>query len=182
VAVDPAASSNSETSNHTGIIVLAEGAAPEKVKAGTVQHTDKKHFYILEDASLIGPPNQWGAAAKLMTEKHQAGNCLYESNQGGDMVAAVLRTAGVQAHIVPIRAVADKEKRALNPSLISAQGRLHLVRGKDEPDKLADLEGELTSWIPGEDSPDRMDAMVHGINYLESNRQATMTQMRLGGI
>jgi phage terminase large subunit-like protein len=167
VAVDPAITANPEASNHNGIIVLAEGKAPDKVRDGEVQHTDKKHYYVLEDASLIGPPEQWGAMARIMTENYQAGTCLYEDNQGGLMVKLVLQTAGVKCDIKSIHAVADKGKRALNASLISAQGRLHLVRDGEHPDRLADIEGELTTWIPGEDSPDRMDAVVHGINHCE---------------
>ncbi|MDR1901761.1 MAG: terminase family protein [Treponema sp.] len=54
VAVDPAASSKAE-SNHTGIIVCAEGNAPDSLISGKeLQYRDKKHFYIYEDASLIG--------------------------------------------------------------------------------------------------------------------------------
>jgi phage terminase large subunit-like protein len=169
VSVDPAITAKIETSNHNGIIVVYEGKAPDKVKTGPVQNTHLKHFYAVEDASLIGPPNQWGAITKLMTEKHRAGTCIFENNQGGDMVQAVLKTAGIKCHLHAVHAVADKERRALNPSLISSQGRLHLIRGKDNPDNLIDLEGELTSWVPGEDSPDRLDALVHAVNYLEGS-------------
>jgi phage terminase large subunit-like protein len=165
IAVDPAASNN-EMSNHTGIIAVFEGGAPDTLISGqTVQYQNKKHFYIVEDASIIGLPHQWGAKTKIMAEKYGAGTVLYESNQGGDMVKAVLQTAGVQANIVPVRAVADKEKRAMNPSLISNQGRLHIVKGND----LEVLKSELCNWVPGSDSPDRMDALVHAINYLEGS-------------
>ena len=169
IAIDPATTANRETSNHTGIIALAEAAAPEAVKAGPVQNTDKKHYYVLEDSSLIGTPEAWGTAARLLVEKHGAGTCVYETNQGGDMIAAVLKTVGVKCSLHGIRATADKEKRAMNSSLISAQGRLHLVRPPYIPEALDDLEMELTNWIPGEDSPDRMDALVHAINYCEDS-------------
>jgi hypothetical protein len=29
----------------------------------------------------------------------------------------------------------------------------------------------MKTWIPGEDSPDRMDALVHGINHCEESSQ-----------
>ena len=83
------------------------------------------------------------------------------------MIKSVLTTAGVKCKLHGIRATADKEKRAMNSSLISAQGRLHLVRPPHDPEALMELETELTSWMPGEDSPDRMDALVHAINYCE---------------
>jgi phage terminase large subunit-like protein len=177
VAVDPAASSN-ENSNHTGVVVVAEGRAPEKVLHGDVQHKNDKHYYVYEDASLIGPPHQWAAAAKMMTEKYGAGHCLYESNQGGEMVKAVLQTAGVKVPIVSIRATADKEKRAMPVSLLSNQGRIHLVQTHN----LDVLMDELCNWIPGEDSPDRMDAFVHAVNYFEGSTGGGVGSAPLMGI
>ena len=64
----------------------------------------------------------------------------------------------------------------MNSSLISAQGRLHLVRPSHNPEALGDLEMELTNWIPGEDSPDRMDALVHGINYCEDSGSTALDE------
>jgi phage terminase large subunit-like protein len=52
VTVDPTASSN-ETSNHTGIVVVARGEAPESIRGGAVQNEGMKHYYVYEDASLI---------------------------------------------------------------------------------------------------------------------------------
>jgi phage terminase large subunit-like protein len=166
VAVDPAASSN-ETSNHTGIVVVAQGQAPEVIQGGTVQNETMKHYYVYEDASLIGKPDEWGNAARRMVEKYEAGNVLYENNQGGEMIALVLKAAGVTVPALPVRAVADKERRAMPVSLASVQGRIHLVR--DMGDNLDALIDELTNWIPGEDSPDRLDAFVHAVNYFEGN-------------
>jgi phage terminase large subunit-like protein len=167
VAIDPATTAKQETSNHTGIIALAEGKAPEMTNNGPALMPDKNHYYVLEDSSVIGTPDQWGAAARLAVEKHGAGTCIYETNQGGDMIAAVLKTAGVTCKLHGIRATADKEKRAMNPSLISSQGRLHLIRSGANPEHLEELEMEMTNWMPGEDSPDRMDALIHAINYCE---------------
>jgi len=173
VAIDPAATANKDTSNHTGIITIAEGHSPEMVKYGQVQNIDKNHYYIIEDSSVIGSPDVWSNIARLQVEKHGAGTCIYESNQGGDMVAAVLKTAGIKCKLHGITATADKEKRALNSSLISSQGRLHLVRSEATPEALEDLEMEMTSWIPGYDSPDRLDSLVHAVNFCEESNTAT---------
>jgi phage terminase large subunit-like protein len=169
VAVDPAASSN-ETSDHTGIVVVAQGQAPKSIRGGAVQNEDMKHYYVYEDASLIGKPDEWGTMVRRMVEKYEAGNVLYESNQGGEMVELVLKTSGVKVPFLPVRAVADKERRAMPVSLASVQGRIHLVRGPDTADNLDALIDELVNWIPGEDSPDRLDAFVHAVNYLEGHR------------
>jgi phage terminase large subunit-like protein len=104
-----------------------------------------------------------------MAEKYEAGNVLYENNQGGEMVELVLRAAGVKVPFLPVRAVADKERRAMLVSLASVQGRIHLVRGPDMADNL----DELVNWIPGEDSPDRLDAFVHAVNYFEGSYAST---------
>jgi phage terminase large subunit-like protein len=127
-----------------------------------------KHYYVYEDASLIGKPDEWGNAARRMAEKYEAGNVLYENNQGGEMIALVLKAAGITVPALPVRAVADKERRAMPVSLASVQGRIHLVRGND----LSDLADEMCNWIPGEDSPDRLDAFVHAINYFEGTSAA----------
>jgi phage terminase large subunit-like protein len=170
IAVDPAVSSN-ETSNLTGVIAVYEAAAPDTLQSGTdVQNKGMKHFYIAEDASLIGRPHEWAAAVKRMEEKYSPGSIVYESNQGGEMIGAVLQSGGIRTRLVPVRAVVDKEKRAMPVSLISNQGRFHIVRGNlAAPDNLDALIDELTSWIPGEDSPDRLDACIHAVNYLEGS-------------
>jgi phage terminase large subunit-like protein len=172
VAVDPAVSSN-ETSNHTGVVVVAQGKAPESIRGGAVQNEGMKHYYVYEDASLIGKPDEWGTMARRMVEKYEAGNVLYETNQGGEMVELVLRAAGVKVPFLPVRAVADKERRAMPVSLASVQGRIHLVRGPDTADNLDALMDELVNWIPGEDSPDRLDAFVHAVNYFEGSYTST---------
>ncbi|GHT73019.1 hypothetical protein FACS1894124_0700 [Spirochaetia bacterium] len=180
VAVDPAASAN-KTSNHTGIIVLAEGKPPVVVSAGEVQSLDKNHFYVIDDLSRIALPVEWGHATKMAVTTYGAGRVLYESNQGGDMVKMVLMDAGITCPIESVRAVSDKETRAYAASAASAQGRIHLVRGND----LTDLMDELTTWVPGEDSPDRLDAFVHGVNYFEGTKrsggidQATLEKLRV---
>lgn len=173
VGVDPAASSNQKTSNHTGIIVVIEGGAPDALASGhEVLSKNKKHYYVIEDSSIIGKPAEWGARVRLMETRYIPGTILVENNQGGEMASSVIRTAGVKTKIQPVRAVADKELRAMPVSQISEQGRIHFLTKSTywnniEGNNLDVLEAELCEWIPGEDSPDRMDAFVHAINYLE---------------
>jgi phage terminase large subunit-like protein len=69
VAVDPTASANKK-SNHTGIIVLAEGKAPDYVAAGEVQKLDMNHFYVYDDLSRIALPHEWGAAAAMAVDAY----------------------------------------------------------------------------------------------------------------
>ena len=67
----------------------------------------------------------------------------------------------------------SKLARALNSSTLCEQGRIHFYRNsatynaEHGTDPLDMLEDELCNWQPGDDSPDRMDAFVHAINYLK---------------
>jgi len=79
VGVDPAATSK-EDSDLTGIIVAG------------VDEQDPPHYYVLDDLSLQGTPDEWGAAVVRAYETSQANMVVGETNQGGEMVEAVIRT------------------------------------------------------------------------------------------
>ena len=169
VGVDPAASHKS-TSNHTGIILIYEAEAPKEVMSGNkVRNTEMTHYYIVRDDSIVGTPLEWGTRVKMLTE--EAGCVVIEDNQGGDMVESTLVNAGVKVRIERVHAVKDKGARAMPVSTIMQQGRIHFYRDLttyvENEDPFMFLEDELCNWIPGNDSPDRMDAMVHAINFCE---------------
>ena len=75
VAIDPSATS---TGDECGIIVAGYCA-------------DNQNFYVLNDYTLQGAPMQWAKAAIDAYHKHAANVIVYESNQGGEMVAQTLR-------------------------------------------------------------------------------------------
>lgn len=134
VGVDPATSGGT-----TGIIVC--GVADQ-------------HLYVLQDHSSSGPPEVW---AKVVADVADAWGCMIvaEANQGGQMVKAVLDSAGVSTPVKLVRAVEGKRARAEPVSMLWQAGRGHIVGS------LPMLEDELTSFVPGEsESPDRLDAMV----------------------
>jgi predicted phage terminase large subunit-like protein len=149
VAIDPA-TTDSETSNETGIIVVGR---------------DKKgHGYVLDDASLRGTPDEWGSAALRAYFKWDADRIIGETNQGGQMVENVMRTvaktAGRSVSYKGVRASRGKLTRAEPVSAIYEQGLIHHVG------VFATLEDQMCDWVPGEDSPDRMDALVWGFHEL----------------
>jgi phage terminase large subunit-like protein len=87
------------------------------------------------------------------------------------MVEHVVRTAAKDlytkgerktAHIAykAVRATRGKYTRAEPISALYEQKRVHHVGLH------ADLEDELCTWVPGEISPDRLDADVWGLTYL----------------
>jgi phage terminase large subunit-like protein len=147
VGVDPEAS-NTETSAETGII------------AAGVATGEKKHGYILEDASLRGSPREWATAAITLYYKLKANFIVAEVNQGGDMVEAVIHSVDPNVPVKKIHASRGKEVRAEPVSALYEQGRVHHIGF------FPDLEDQLCEWVPGEKSPDRLDAVVHVLTEL----------------
>lgn len=146
VAVDPAGTANAR-SDETGIVVvgLSEGKA-----------------YVLEDATGRYSPDGWGAMAWRLHEKWAADCIVAEKNYGGDMVKMVLNTASSKQ--ARIKLVTSRRGKALRAEPIVQQyekARVFHVGGRE---RLALLEDEMLSWVPGEGaSPNRVDALVHGL-------------------
>lgn len=159
VAVDPAKEVG-EAAAETGIMVVGKDS--------------NGHGYLLEDLSLNGSPEEWGRAAVLALDEWAADMVIYEANQGGEMVAAVLRAAaramkedGMRtADFVPVKAVhatRGKYVRAEPVSQLYEQKKVHHVGYFPE------LEDQLCEYTPDGSmgySPDRMDALVWGITEL----------------
>jgi phage terminase large subunit-like protein len=141
VAVDPAATS-AQSSNETGIIVVARGS--------------DGHGYILADYSLRGTPNEWGGAAVQAYRDWQADHVTPETNNGGEMVTQTLLTVEPNLPIRPVHASRGKVTRAEPIAALYEQGKIHHVGSFPE------LEDQMSTWVPGMLSPDRMDALVWG--------------------
>jgi phage terminase large subunit-like protein len=141
VAIDPAVSSNEESSE-TGIVVGGEDGA-----GGS---------YILADASGQYTPLEWANRAVNLFAEWQADRIIGEVNNGGDLVEANVRTVSRNVPFSQVRASRGKATRAEPIASLYEQGRVHHV-GVFGP-----LEDQMTSWVPntGMASPDRMDALV----------------------
>ena len=104
-------------------------------------------------------------------DRFSADQIVGEVNNGGDMVGFTVkqcaealqrdgeRERGVVPY-VPVRASRGKLTRAEPISALYTQGRVRHVG------MYADLEDQLTSWVPGETSPDRLDALVWALTSL----------------
>lgn len=142
VAVDP-----HSTSGQTGIVV-----------AGVARTGDTDHGYTLEDATPPEgvKPNVWGGAAVAAYHKWGADCIIGEINHGGDMIENVIRNVpnGDNVAYKTVRATRGKYTRAEPVSNLFEQGRGHHVG------QFAELEDELCNWVPGEPSPNRLDAEV----------------------
>ena len=143
VAIDPHA-----TTGQTGIIV-----------AGIAQDSNGiVHGYTLEDCTPPEgvKPHVWGLAAVAAYHKWKADLIVGEINNGGDMIENVIRNVpdGRNVAYKAIRATKGKHTRAEPVSNLYHQKRAHQIGF------FADLEDELCIWVPGDDSPNRLDALV----------------------
>lgn len=145
VGVDPQAVAGEDT-NDTGIIGCGVG--------------EDGHGYVLRDVSLNGTPAQWGKRVCDLYHEVTADRIVAEANNGGDMVIFVISTVDETVNARKVHASRGKHTRAEPISALYEQHRVHHVEG------LPDLEDEMCSWVPGEDSPDRMDALVWALTEL----------------
>jgi phage terminase large subunit-like protein len=144
VAIDPAVTSG-EDSDETGIVGVGRGA--------------DGRGYVLADASCRLPPAEWARRAVNLYRELRADRIVAEANNGGDLVSTVIRTIDPNVPVALVHAARGKRTRAEPISALYEQGRVsHVVPFPELEDQMCSYTGE-----PGEDSPDRMDALVWGL-------------------
>ncbi len=152
VALDPEATST-EGSAETGIIVAGVGMCNCK---GALA----KHGFVLADETLRGTPNQWATRAVNAYEEYSADRIVAEDNNGGEMIESTLKTVSRAAAVKRIHASRGKQTRAEPISARYENREVHHVG------VFGELEEQMTSWVPGDESPDRMDALVWALTDL----------------
>ena len=85
---------------------------------------------------------------------------MAETNNGGEMVGLTIRTVDDMVSYKSITASRGKQVRAEPVAALYEQGRVHHVGS------FPLMEDEMCLWIPGEKSPNRMDALVWAITEL----------------
>lgn len=147
VSVDPAITANKE-SDETGII----GAALDYDDRG----------FVLEDQSAQLQPQAWAERAVDMYYRLGADVMVAEKNQGGEMVRHTIHSVDPNINVKLIHASRGKQTRAEPISALYEQRKVFHVRG------LNALEDQMVAWEPlsGAKSPDRIDALVHGLTEL----------------
>lgn len=121
----------------------------------------RDHAVVLDDRSLTGPPEVWGAAVVKAAHDHDADVVVVEANQGGDMVRSTIHNVDPNLNIVKVRAKDSKAARAEPVSVLYAKGWVHHLG------TFSELENQMISWVPAEGkSPDRIDALVHVLTHL----------------
>lgn len=162
VAVDPQASAPPDGDDDH-----APGAETGIVAAGV----HEGQGYVLADRSGRFSPAEWGERAVRLHDALKADCIVGEVNNGGAMVEHVVLTAAEKLHREKKRPTARVTFRAVNASrgkatraepiaALDEQGRIHHVGA------LAALEDQCSTWVPGQPSPDRMDARVWALTLL----------------
>lgn len=145
VAIDPAGSSDRKR-DETGIVVVG--------KKG-------EHFYVIDDLSGHYTPGGWAQAAWDAYEKYQADKIVAEKNYGGEMVLSTLKNIRTDGKVELVTSRRGKVLRAEPIVGLYEQERVHHFA------KFEELETQMTEWVPAkDDSPDRVDALVHGMTDL----------------
>lgn len=87
---------------------------------------------------------------------------LIETNQGGDTFEKMIKSENPSVVVIPVKSTKSKAVRAEGAAHPYEQGRVHHLNSHTE------LELQQTSWEPDitKKSPDRVDALVHGITAL----------------
>ncbi|CAN5254999.1 hypothetical protein BH10PSE2_BH10PSE2_02010 [soil metagenome] len=125
--------------------------------------------YVLADASVERKsPMQWAGAVARTVETHAADWVVAETNQGGEMIAEMLRIAGCRASVKPVHARLSKTMRAEPVAGLYEQGR---VTHCGTFDRLEEEMMALGTDQPGH-SPDRADALVWAIHHLMLGKSA----------
>ena len=156
VGIDPQASEDAEGAE-TGIIV-----------AGVSRIGKDDHYFVLDDLSISGSPGTWAKQAMSGNSKYHGDGYVPEKNNGGDMVKSTLRNADKKNKIHMVWASRGKVTRAEPISLLSEQGYIHHVGN------FAGLEDELCEWVPGEPSPNKLDAYVWALSWLSGNNMSSV--------
>jgi phage terminase large subunit-like protein len=155
VAVDPPVTSGARA-DACGIVAAGIGA--------------DGRAYVLADATLQGAqPCGWARAAVALYDRLEADCIVAEVNQGGELVAEMLRQVSPEVPVRMVRAMRGKYLRAEPVAALYERGLISHVSG------LPELEDQMCNFgpdgLPGKTSPDRLDALVWAMTELMLTRR-----------
>ena len=158
VAVDPPASSGAGA-DECGIVCA--GLGPDG------------RAYVIDDRSMGRlSPLAWAKRVAGCFRAHQADRIVAEANNGGEMVAQVMRQEMPEAPIRLVHATRGKRLRAEPVAALYERGLVHHVGA------FAKLEDQMCDWTPGAKSPDRLDALVWALTELMLSGEAGEPKLR----
>ncbi|CAM6055342.1 unnamed protein product [Sphagnum tenellum] len=152
IAVDPSGAANKEDdrADEIGIIAMCRG--------------QDGHAYVLEDATCRETPHNWARIAVNLFRKYRADCIVAESNFGGAMVEAVIKSVDVDAPVRLVVASRGKHIRAEPISALYANNKIHHVG------RFPRLEDQLCAFSPSGymDKPTKGDITGQYISNLNS--------------
>lgn len=157
VAVDPP---GKDGGDECGIVAVGVLAGPLEGQLAT----KKRSIIVLADRSLQGTSEKWAQKVVDLCEELSINRITYENNKVGDAVETIIRnlSSGSRFTFDPVFATDSKYLRAEPVSQIYEQHRV--VHAKDG---LETLEKQMVDFQADmRDSPDRVDALVHGVTNL----------------
>lgn len=161
IAVDPSGAKSTKdiTSDEIGIVVGGVG-------------TDDSRGYLIADLSIRAGPTIWARAVVNAYRRYGADIVVVESNYGGPMVEAILRSIDPSINVVNRTASRGKHIRAEPVAALYERGEVSHVGPASEWEQLEDQYSQFTiaGWM-GSGSPDRADAAVWLLNELMIDKQ-----------
>ncbi|MDO1581545.1 DNA-packaging protein [Rhizobium oryzicola] len=120
---------------------------------------------VLADCSVEGAsPAGWAQAVVAAYRRYSADRIVAEVNQGGDMVASMLKSVDEKLPLTLVRASRGKFLRAEPVAALYEQGRVaHAGRFRELEDQMCDFGPD---GLSSGRSPDRLDALVWALTAL----------------
>jgi hypothetical protein len=148
VGVDPSGSGDVDNADNDAIGIVVGGLGTDG------------NAYLLEDCTVKAGPATWGRIAVQAFQRHDGDAIVGETNYGGEMVLATIRSAaaseGVRPTVKKVTASRGKVQRAEPFSALYEQGKIR------HAGEFRELEDEMTAFSTygylGESSPNRADA------------------------
>lgn len=124
--------------------------------------------YVLDDRTQTrGGPAAWSQASVDAYHDWEADKVIVETNNGGEMCEMVIHAADPGVPVKRISASRGKRTRAEPVALLYVRDEEHEREEKiRHVGAFPDLEDEMTTWTPEEESPNRMDALVWALTEL----------------
>ncbi|QEK38588.1 terminase large subunit domain-containing protein [Candidatus Cytomitobacter primus] len=149
ISIDPAVTNN-ENSDETGIIVVGK---------------KNDEFYVLEDKSGKWSMSEWPKVCAELCQKYKTNNVIAEINQGGDMIEQLIKMQNRMVRFQGIRSVHNKIMRAQPIACLYDHRRVFHIG------TFTELEKQMKSFPGFSKSPDRVDALVIGINHINKTNR-----------
>lgn len=156
VAVDPSVSDATSASE--------QNALSEKTAECGIMVAGRRNGigHLLDDCSLYAHPSKWAQRAVDAYRDWNADYIVAEQNNGGELVRIIINSVPGAADI-PVRLVTASRGKYTRAEPVALYHERGFIKHHGT---FPQLEDQLTGWVPGEKSPDRLDAYVWAFSEL----------------